>query len=147
MKLYTKSDRLVLDTNIIISAIICKQGEPAKLFEKLINDEIENYTSKEVIEEIIEVLNRKEIIKKTKKETRTFILEQYLIHSQIILPKIKHNIIEHKSDNKFIDVAKEANAKYIISGDKHLLDIKKFENIKIIRAKEYLEELEWIQIN
>ncbi|NMA44723.1 MAG: putative toxin-antitoxin system toxin component, PIN family [Candidatus Diapherotrites archaeon] len=141
MKSSTKSDKIVLDTNIIISSIICKKGDPATLFEKLINEEIENYTSKEIIEELIEVLNRNEIIKKTKKETRTFILEQYLIHSQIIVPKIKHRIIEHESDNKFIDVAKEANAKYIISGDKHLLEIKEFEKIKIIRAKEYLKKL------
>jgi uncharacterized protein len=140
MKSFTKSDKIVLDTNIIISAIICKQGDPAKLFEKLINEEIENYTSKEIIEELIEVLNRNEIIKKTKKETRTFILEQYLIHSQIITPKTKHKIIDHESDNKFIDTAKEANAKYIISGDKHLLEIKEFNGIKIIRAKEYLYE-------
>lgn len=147
MKSSTKSDKIVLDTNIIISSIICKKGDPATLFEKLINEEIENYTSKEIIEELIEVLNRNEIIKKTKKETRTFILEQYLIHSQIIVPKIKHRIIEHESDNKFIDVAKEANAKYIISGDKHLLEIKEFEKIKIIRAKEYLKKLLWIQTN
>jgi uncharacterized protein len=139
MKSFTKLDKLVLDTNIIISAIICKHGEPAKLFEKMINEEIENYTSKAIIEELIEVLNRNEIIKKTKKETRTFILEQYLIHSQIITPKIKHEIIEHKSDNKFIDATKEANATFIISGDKHLLEIKEFQKIKIIRAKEYLD--------
>jgi len=141
MKSFTKSDKLILDTNIIISAIICKQGDPAKLFEKLIKEEIENYTSKEIIEELIEVLNRNEIIKKTKKETRTFILEQYLIHSQIVIPKTKHEIVEHKSDNKFIDAAKEANAKYIISGDKHLLEIKRFGEIRIIKVKEYLGQL------
>ena len=141
MESFTKSDKLVLDTNIIISAIICKQGDPAKLFEKLIKEEIENYTSKEIIEELIEVLNRNEITKKTKKETRTFILEQYLIHSQIVNPKTKYKIVKHESDNKFIDAAKEANAKYIISGDKHLLEIKKFREIKIIKVKEYLGQL------
>ena len=141
MKSFTKLDKLVLDTNIMISAIICKHGEPAKLFEKMINEEIQNYISKEIIEELIEVLNRNEIIKKTKKETRTFILEQYLIHSQIVNPKNKYKIITHESDNKFIDVAKEANATFIISGDKHLLEIKKFEGIRIIKAKEYLDEL------
>lgn len=140
MTSYTKSDnqKLVLDTNIIISALIGKHGESAKLFEKLILEEIDNYTSKEIIQEIIDVLNRKEITKRTSKEARTFILEQYLAHSKIVAPKEKHKITAHESDNKFIDTAIEAKASLIISGDKHLLEIKKFKEVKIIRAKEYL---------
>ena len=141
MTSYTKSDkkRIVLDTNIVVSALIGKHGESAKLFEKLIQDEIENYTSTEIIKEIVEVLNREEITKRTPKEARQFILEQYLIHSKLTQPKTKHLIVEHKSDNKFIDVAIEAKASYIISGDKHLLEIKEFKGIKIINAKEYLK--------
>jgi putative PIN family toxin of toxin-antitoxin system len=142
MTLYKKSDelRIVMDTNIIISALIGKHGEPAKLFEKLIKEEIENYTSSEIIQEVIEVLNREEITKRTNKESRQFILEQYLIHSKLIEPKTKHTLVEHKSDNKFIDTAIEAKAKFIISGDKHLLYIKEFKGVEIITAKKYLEQ-------
>ena len=50
MKSSTKLDKIVLDTNIIISALIAKHDEPAKLFEKLIEEKIENYTSKEIME-------------------------------------------------------------------------------------------------
>ncbi len=138
MTLYTKSNKLVLDTNIIISALIGKHGEPAKLFEKLILEEIDNYSSKEIIQEIVDVLNRREITKRTTKEARTFILEQYLIHSKIINPIEKHKIVVHESDNKFIDVAVTSKVAFIISGDKHLLEIKEFKGIKIITAKEYL---------
>ena len=141
MTSYTKSDkkRIVLDTNIVVSALIGKHGESAKLFEKLIQEEVENYTSAEIIKEIVDVLNREEITKRTTKKARQFILEQYLIHSKVIQPKTKHLVVEHKSDNKFIDVAKEAKASHIISGDKHLLEIKEFKGIKIINAKEYLK--------
>lgn len=140
MQLSTKSNKLVLDTNIIISALIGKHGAPAKLFEKLILGEIENYTSKEIIEEIVEVLNRKEITKRTTKEARTFLLEQYLVRSKVVVPKEKNIVAVHESDNKFIDTAIEAKAKFIISGDEHLLEIKKFGEIKITTAKEYLGE-------
>lgn len=139
MTSYTKLDKrkIVLDTNIVASALIGKYGEPAKLFEKLINEEIENYTSAEIIKEVVEVLSREEITKRTTKEARQFIVEQYLIHSKLTEPKTKHTIVEHKSDNKFIDVAVEAKTAFIISGDKHLLEIKEFKGIKIIRAKDY----------
>lgn len=41
--------------------------------------------------------------------------------------------------NKFIGCAKDARALYIVSGDKDLLVIKKYENIQIITAKEFCE--------
>jgi len=138
MRLSTKSNKVVLDTNIMISALIGKHGAPAKLFEKLILEEIENYTSKEIIEEIVDVLNRKEITKRTTNEARIFLLEQYLIRSKVVVPKEKNTVAVHESDNKFIDTAIEAKAKFIISGDEHLLEIKKFGEIRIMTAKEYL---------
>lgn len=66
MKLFTGHDRtrVVLDTNIIVSALIAKEGTPAKVFEMLILGEIENYTSSEIISELKEVLKRREITKK-----------------------------------------------------------------------------------
>ena len=138
MPLFTESDKIVLDTNIVVSALIGKHGESAKLFKLIISEEVENYTSTEIIREISEVLSREEITERTLKEERQFILEQYLIHSKLTEPKTKHNVVEHASDNKFIDAAVEAKAKFIISGDKHLLAIKEFKGIKIITAKEYL---------
>lgn len=49
----------------------------------------------------------------------------------------EHDIIKsHSFDNKFIDVAIEAGADYIVSGDRHLLELKEFQGIKIITAKE-----------
>ncbi len=138
MPLFTKSDKIVLDTNMVVSTLIAKRGEPAKLFKLIISEEVENYTTTEIIKEISEVLSREEITKRTLKEERRFILEQYLIHSKLTEPKVKHTVVEHSSDNKFIDAAVEAKAKFIISGDKHLLVIKEFKGIKITTAKEYL---------
>ena len=129
-----------MDTNIVISTLIANYGEPAKLFKKMIAGEIENYTSKEIMEEVIEVLNREEITKRTEIKDRQHILEQYLLYSKIVSPVKKHNVLEHESDNKFIDTAIEAKASFIISGDKHLLEKKEFKGIKIIRAKEYLQD-------
>jgi predicted nucleic acid-binding protein len=42
-------------------------------------------------------------------------------------------------DNKFLECALQCKADYIISGDTHLLDLKEFEGIKILRAAEFLK--------
>ena len=43
-----KKIRVVLDTNIIISAAISEEGAPARIFELLILELIENFTSEEI---------------------------------------------------------------------------------------------------
>ena len=43
-------------------------------------------------------------------------------------------------DDKFLGCAKDAKALYIVSGDKDLLVLEKFENIEIITAKEFWEK-------
>ena len=42
------------------------------------------------------------------------------------------------SDDKFLYLAKVARTKYIVSGDKHLLDLKDFEGIKIVSVDRFL---------
>ncbi len=143
MKLFTRHDRIgvVLDTNIIISALIAKEGASAKVFEMLILGEIENYTSSEIISELKEVLERREITKRTTSKARQFIFKHYLNNSIQIAPKMKVHVVEHESDNKFIEVCLEAKAEYVITGDSHLIDLKEFKGIRIIRAKDFLEKI------
>ena len=139
--MYTKQGKpkTVIDTNIAVSALIARRGFSAQLFEKIILGEIQNFTSKEIIEEIEDVLKRKEITKRTAKPSRDFILTNYLAKSIEVKPKTKVTIVEDKDDNKFIETALEAKADYIVSGDHHLLELKEFRGIKIVKAKELLE--------
>ncbi|MBU2099668.1 putative toxin-antitoxin system toxin component, PIN family [Candidatus Micrarchaeota archaeon] len=143
MKLSTKSDKIkvVLDTNIVVSALIAKQGSPAGIFEKLLEGKITCYSCKEIIEELIEVFGRKEITKRTDAKARHFVIENYLKNSVKIQKKSEIKLSEHESDNKFIETAVDAEADYIVSGDQHLLKLKKFMHIKILKPKEFLEVL------
>jgi len=144
MKSSTKQGKLkvVLDTNIIVSALIAKEGASAIIFEKILLEKIENYTCKEIIEELKEVFSRKEITKRTDSKTRIFILENYLKNSIKISKKTEIKLAEHESDNKFIEIAVDSDSDYIISGDQHLLKLKKFMEIKIVKPKEFLDETE-----
>lgn len=58
---------------------------------------------------------------------------------EMIKPKTHIEISRDRDDDKFIECAKDANALYIVSGDKDLLVIKQYENIKIITAKEFCD--------
>lgn len=138
--------RVVLDTNIIVSALIAKQGASAAIFEEIVTGKIENYTCKEIIEELKEVFERKEITKRTDNKARTFVLENYLENSVMIAKKTEIKLAEHESDNKFIETAVDADADYVVSGDHHLINLKKFMDIKIVKPKEFLDKLKiWLK--
>jgi predicted nucleic acid-binding protein len=49
------------------------------------------------------------------------------------------HILHDETDNRILECALEANADFIVSGDRHLLSLKHFQNIKIIRLSNFLE--------
>ncbi len=57
--------------------------------------------------------------------------------------RIKH-IKADPEDDKFLSLAVDGKADYIVSGDSHLLDVKKYKKFKIVTIKEFLEVLEKI---
>ncbi|MFH1586994.1 MAG: putative toxin-antitoxin system toxin component, PIN family [Candidatus Diapherotrites archaeon] len=145
MKSSTRSGKIkiVLDTNIIISALLCSEGSSAKILEKIIAGEIESFTSSGIIEELREVLDRKEVKERVEKRARFFLLENFYGLSEIVEPEGKIDVVrEHKADNKFIEVAVEAGAKYLVTGDRHLLKVGGFKSVNIVKPKRFLEILE-----
>lgn len=68
--------------------------------------------------------------------------ETFLQAIKIIEPKTKiTEIREDPEDNKILEAALEAKADYIVSGDWHLLKLKEFKGIKIMKARQFLEEI------
>ena len=61
-------------------------------------------------------------------------------HAHWVYVKTKINVIrEDPTDNVFLECAIEGNADYIISGDRHLLSLKNFQGIPILKVRELLE--------
>ena len=129
--------KIVLDANIFISALFWG-GNPKKVLERAINKTDELYISKEILEEIEDVIGRPKF--HAEKEKIEYIIKSIEDISEKITSKIK---IKKGSrdikDNKYIECAMTADADYIISGDIHLLELKQYKKIKIVTAKEYLD--------
>src|SRR3989344_2043204 len=74
-------------------------------------------------------------------------VEEIITLSKIVEPKSKLDIIkEDPDDNKILECAVEGKVDYIISQDKHLLDIKEYKEIKIITPKDFLIKNKIIEI-
>ena len=133
--------RIVLDTNVWLSAIFW-EGEASKIIEGLVNKKTKIIISKEIISEIIDVLNKETKFQRFLNNRRQDIEElirTILSISELIETKTKLKIIKHDSDNRILETAVDGKADYIISYNKHLLDLKEFKNIKILLPSDPLE--------
>lgn len=129
--------QVVLDTNILVSSIFWS-GASYKIVKLITKRKIESYTSIVILNELRRVLKSK--VKYDLPEAKIQeILELTKLHSFLVYPKRKVHVVEDLKDNKFIECAIEAKANYIISGDRHLLDIKKYKNIQIVTPSEFLK--------
>src|SRR4030042_3192196 len=140
--------RVVLDTNVLISALISKKSAaPLKLYKAFTTQQFLLITSTSIIEEVEDVINRENIIKyhKLSSKQRKQLIEQLLLLSYVTLGAIATGeilIVKDPKDDKFIYAALEGNADYIVSGDNHLLDLKTYKDIKIVTPSKFLEIVE-----
>ena len=124
--------RIVFDSNVYISALLFK-GIPGKILEMAQQDKITLIVSDEIIAETTRILEEKfrwpqHNIDKFKRRLSDI--------SNNTKPKIKLDIIkERESDNRILECAVSGDANLIVSGDKHLLKLKKYKNIPIVRPK------------
>lgn len=135
--------RIVLDTNTILSGLLW-HGNEEKLLKEIDRGRVQMYLSEEIFDEVTNVLRRKKLqdILSKANLSEDELIEQITRKGNFIKPKTKINVItEDSEDNKILECAVEAKAKYIVSGDKHLLKLKKFKGIKIVKSKEILEIL------
>ncbi|MFH1563461.1 MAG: putative toxin-antitoxin system toxin component, PIN family [Nitrospirota bacterium] len=136
--------KTVIDTNIFVSSVIKKKGTSSFLIERWKKKEFILFVSESIIKEILEVLSRpriRAISKMTKEEIKKFGLFLYE-GSRLVEPKISLTVCQDLDDNKFLECAIEAGVDYIVSGDKHLLNLGEYEGIKILTPKKFREALE-----
>ena len=128
--------KLVVDTNFLISATQWDYSVCHKLLEKLIMNNAEIFSTKEILEEFAEVLKRDFLYND---EEVNNILEKVLQFLILVNPSKKIDIVkEDADDNKIIECAVESKAEYILSYDKHLLNIGEYQGIKIVKPEEAL---------
>lgn len=133
-----KKPRVVVDTNVFISAALLK-GVASTLMELWKEDKFIFLLSAEIFDEYFKVMARPKFHQE-EKDLRE--LAEILTHkAEIIEPRFKLNVIHNDpSDNKFLECALAGKADFILSGDQHLLHLKKFKGIPILKTSEFFEK-------
>jgi len=131
--------KVVLDTNVFISGMFWK-GNSNKIINSWKERKFELVSSLDNIKELIKVLRdfKIKMDERLVKEWITLIIENSILVD--VTGNIKV-VKDDPTDDKFIETAMNSNADYIITQDKHLLDIQEFEKIKIVTPEVFLRIL------
>jgi putative PIN family toxin of toxin-antitoxin system len=128
--------RAVFDTNILISGYLWK-GPPRQAIEKVRDKEWTLLVSKDTIAELIRVLAYRKF--GLSPEEIQPIIEDLSRISEIVEVTTKVTAIRADlTDNMFLALAVDGRAEVIVSGDHHLLDLRQFTGIPIIRVRRFL---------
>ena len=131
--------RAVLDTNVVISALLFK-GEASNLHALWKKKTFAIVASKEIMEEYIRVLAYPKF-NLTEREIKDIIQGELLpfIEPVAATGKLKGVCVD-PDDDKFLACAESGKADAIVSGDTHLLRLKKFKGCPIVTVEKFLKK-------
>ncbi|MDP3698087.1 MAG: putative toxin-antitoxin system toxin component, PIN family [Nanoarchaeota archaeon] len=124
---------VTFDTNVLLSATLWDGSVAQKLLFDLIRQNIKIYSSTEIILEYQKVLKRDFDFSD---EDVAEIMEKVLAFVTLVNPTMKVNVVNADiDDNKIIECALESRSRFIITYDLHLLRLKEYKNIQIIKPE------------
>ncbi len=130
--------RIIIDTNVFISALIQRNFPHHILNEIFKNTELKLCISDELFFEYCEVLSRKKFAKFPDFVANgQFILTEIERISTRYIPKTRIELISDKDDNKLLELARESKADFLVTGNHNDFTMKEFEGTRIVNPKEY----------
>jgi putative PIN family toxin of toxin-antitoxin system len=132
--------KLVLDTSTIISALFW-DGKESELLNIIEDKDLDIYITKEIIDEIEDVISRPKFKGVMSKAglTLNMILDKIVSISNLVVSNMKIRVCRDINDNKFLECAQSVDADYIVSGDNDLLSLKRYKGILIVKTSEVLK--------
>jgi len=127
--------RLVIDTNVVVSAALKPEGLPRTVVLLAMTKPIRWYVSDPIVSEYATVLARPEL--KIRKSLRQQFLQLIKNHAHIVTPSRLAQVTSDPADNIFIECADRARADYLITGNQRHFP-KFWKNTKLISSSELL---------
>ncbi len=130
---------IVIDTNVLISAALSPDGTARKALDKVYK-KFKIAQSEEIYQELKTRIYKPKFDKYISDIERQDFLDAVKKYSQFIEVKSQINICRDPDDNKFLELAKDANAEFLITGDQDLLSLTtlaEYQN-QIITPRDFL---------
>ena len=128
--------RLVVDTNIIVSAALKPDGPQRTVLLLAMTKPASLYVTQEIIAEYRDVLSRAEL--KIRKGRRQQLLQLIQNHAHLVKPSRPLQVTSDPDDNKFLECADAARADYLVTGNQRHFP-KFWKKTKAITSREFID--------
>lgn len=128
--------RVVFDTNILVSALVFPGGQGEAALRRIIEEIDQMALSRPILDETLEVLGRK--FARDAEElahVAVFLCELAVV----VAPKRRLRVVKDDPDNRILECAVASRAEAIVTGDKALLALKRYERTRVLTLREYLD--------
>jgi putative PIN family toxin of toxin-antitoxin system len=131
------AERVVLDTNVVLSGLLFPEGNPRLALLKAQNGQV--LGSDATLLELIEAMNRPRFDRYLDRSIRQQLVAEYLNACQAVPILYPIRACRDPKDDKFLEVAVHGRADAIVTGDQDLLVLSPFGGIAILTPAEYLQ--------
>jgi uncharacterized protein len=130
--------KVVFDTNIYISAFAIPGGKAEEAYLSALRNEFVLYTSVAILTETAQILRENfdwpedAVIRLLKAVAKAAI---------VVKPRHSLHLLADEPDNRILECAAETKADFIVTGDKHLLSLGRYQTTSISRLSDFLRNL------
>ena len=134
--------KIILDTNIVVSALIQKSYPSHIVFDYVLNRQVHLCLSNALMNEYCEVLSRPKFAQifdfQSRAKTVLSRLEKIALFYE---PKVHIDILKDKSDNKLLELADECNAHFLITGNRVDFNFPFYKQTHILSPRNFWEKV------
>jgi putative PIN family toxin of toxin-antitoxin system len=126
----------VFDTNILFSATGWR-GSPYQCLKLIREKKATLILCSEILAEYEEKLQTR--LDMTEQQVSRMVAEVLACATVVEIKNELHVVLNDPDDDMVVECAIEGKAAYIVSGDRHLLELKEYEGIVVVRTNEFLD--------
>lgn len=133
--------KVVLDTNVLVSVVLTNSGPPAAIIRSWRAGRISVVISPALLQELADVLGRARVraqVRMLPDDEREF-LAGLVDRTLVVIPTETINVVTaDPDDNRVLEAAVEGEADYVVSGDRHLLDVGEYSGIPVVTPARFV---------
>ena len=130
--------KAVFDTNIFVSALAIPGGQAERAIDLVLEARVNLCISKEIIHDVLGVLAQK-FSKGPEELSRTAVFLSEL--AELVVTRKKLAVLDDEPDNRILECAATGRADVIVTGDRAMLNLKKYQEIRILSLRQFLDEV------
>lgn len=127
--------RVVFDSNILISALVFPGGQAEQALFRVLDGTDTLILSKAILDEVLVTLARK-FGRDPEGLSQTAVLLAEM--AEMVKPRRKVVVFKDDPDNRVLECAEAGEVECIVTGDKAMLQLKRYTNIRLVSLREYL---------